>query len=256
MQINTSRILFKTNSKVTDSPSTLRGFIASLFPDNPLLHHHLNNSNSPTGFVYTYPKVQYKIIDGTPIVLGIGEAGEIVKTISNIDYLNLKGKKYLVTDKKLIEQDVNFSVSEGMLSYKFLTPWLALDEESYRRYKRRNEGERKKQVESILIGNLISMAKGLEYVITDKLTATVNVHEVPASLKSTPMVGFLGTFSVNFDIPDYWGIGKSVSRGFGTIVKTDGQITDEQTEDEQITDKQTTDEQTGRRQTFRQQTIR
>ena len=35
--------------------------------------------------------------------------------------------------------------------------------------------------------------------------------------KSTPMLGFLGTFSVNFEIPDYWGIGKSVSRGFGTV---------------------------------------
>ncbi len=31
------------------------------------------------------------------------------------------------------------------------------------------------------------------------------------------MLGFLGTFSVNFEIPDYWGIGKSVSRGFGTV---------------------------------------
>lgn len=25
--------------------------------------------------------------------------------------------------------------------------------------------------------------------------------------------------SVNFEIPDYWGIGKSVSRGFGTVMK-------------------------------------
>jgi hypothetical protein len=33
------------------------------------------------------------------------------------------------------------------------------------------------------------------------------------------MLGFLGTFSVNFEIPDYWGIGKSVSRGFGTVVR-------------------------------------
>jgi len=33
------------------------------------------------------------------------------------------------------------------------------------------------------------------------------------------MLGFLGTFSVNFEIPDYWGIGKSVFRGFGTVVK-------------------------------------
>lgn len=38
-------------------------------------------------------------------------------------------------------------------------------------------------------------------------------------LKAPPMLGFLGTFSVNFEIPDYWGIGKSVSRGFGTVVK-------------------------------------
>ncbi|MGC9043447.1 MAG: CRISPR-associated endonuclease Cas6 [Myxococcota bacterium] len=46
-----------------------------------------------------------------------------------------------------------------------------------------------------------------------------NIKEVPTKLKGTPMLGFLGTFSVNFEIPDYWGIGKSVSRGFGTIKK-------------------------------------
>ena len=34
------------------------------------------------------------------------------------------------------------------------------------------------------------------------------------------MLGFLGTFSVNFDIPNLWGLGKSVSRGFGTVVRS------------------------------------
>ncbi|MEK6590942.1 MAG: CRISPR-associated endonuclease Cas6 [Nitrospinota bacterium] len=48
-----------------------------------------------------------------------------------------------------------------------------------------------------------------------------NLKEVPTSLKGTPMLGFIGTFSVNFEIPDYWGIGKSVSRGFGTIKKVE-----------------------------------
>lgn len=216
MFITNNILILQTDRSVTDSPSTLRGFIANLLPDNPLLHHHLNNLNKK-GLVYTYPKVQYKIIDGLPMILVIEEAKEVVKTISNIDHLDLKGKKYSVVDKKLIEQDTDFGVSEDMRSYKFLTLWLALDEESYKRYRRRNEDERKKQLESILIGNIISMAKGLEYVITDKLTATVNVHEVPTSLKGTPMLGFLGNFSVNFSIPDYWGIGKSVSRGFGTV---------------------------------------
>jgi len=35
------------------------------------------------------------------------------------------------------------------------------------------------------------------------------------------MLGFLGKFSVNFEIPDYWGIGKAVSRGFGTVKRVD-----------------------------------
>lgn len=38
---------------------------------------------------------------------------------------------------------------------------------------------------------------------------------------NTPLLSFLGTFSVNFEIPDYWGIGKSVSRGFGTVKRID-----------------------------------
>ncbi len=35
------------------------------------------------------------------------------------------------------------------------------------------------------------------------------------------MIGFTGTFTftTNFLIPDYLGIGKSVSRGFGTVKK-------------------------------------
>ncbi len=35
------------------------------------------------------------------------------------------------------------------------------------------------------------------------------------------MLGFLGTFSVNFEIPDYWGIGKSVAKvlGKGEVTK-------------------------------------
>jgi hypothetical protein len=33
------------------------------------------------------------------------------------------------------------------------------------------------------------------------------------------MTGFKGTFSVNFELPDYIGLGKSASRGFGAIIK-------------------------------------
>ena len=35
------------------------------------------------------------------------------------------------------------------------------------------------------------------------------------------MLGFSGEFKVNFNIPDFFGFGKGVSQGFGTIVKVD-----------------------------------
>ena len=221
MFIDNTILVLKTYDMVIDSPSTLRGFIGQKFSENMILHHHLNNGS--TKLIYSYPKVQYKILNGCPMVLGIGEAVGIVKEISSISHLDLKEKRYVVIDKELIGKKVNYGVATDVISYEFLTPWLALDEESFNRYRKRNREEKQKQLESILVGNIISMSKGLEYVITDKITASVNVHEVPTSLKGTPMLGFLGTFSVNFDIPDYWGIGKSVSRGFGTVIKNSSQ---------------------------------
>ncbi|MBC7362911.1 MAG: CRISPR-associated endonuclease Cas6, partial [Candidatus Aminicenantes bacterium] len=69
-------------------------------------------------------------------------------------------------------------------------------------------------------GNILSMSKSLGYTVTEPIRAEIkNFKEVSAKLKDVPMIGFLGTFSVNFEIPDYWGIGKSVSRGFGTVKK-------------------------------------
>ncbi len=214
MQINNCILTLITERPVVDSPATLRGFICGKFPNNPFLHNH-----SEKGFIYTYPKIQYKIINKIPMIVGIGEVSESIKEMSVVEYLYLKGKMYSIVDKKLLRRNSLIGVTNKMISYKFLTPWLALDEDNYKRYRKRNPEERQKQLESILVGNIISMSKGLEYVITDKIVAKVDVHEVQTSLKGTPMLGFLGEFSINFEIPDYWGIGKSVSRGFGTVVK-------------------------------------
>ncbi|HAX97898.1 MAG TPA: hypothetical protein DCY12_03130 [Candidatus Atribacteria bacterium] len=216
MQIENNIVFLQTNRIVTDSPSTLRGFIGKMFPNNPIIHHH--SRDGTTKLIYSYPKIQYKIIDGRPIILGLLEGVKVVEDISaKLHQLELKSKIYTILNKKHERKEVYISITNNRLRYKFLTPWLALNEESYRRYKKNNPKEKQKQLESILVGNIISMAKGLEYVVTDKIIATIDVKEMPMSLKGVPMLGFLGNFSVNFEIPDYWGIGKSVSRGFGTI---------------------------------------
>jgi hypothetical protein len=43
------------------------------------------------------------------------------------------------------------------------------------------------------------------------------LKQTKAILKGKQMMGFKGIFKANFMIPNYLGLGKSVSRGFGTI---------------------------------------
>jgi hypothetical protein len=154
--------------------------------------------------------------------LGFNEGVEIVKQIfHDLKLININGRWEEILSKGLESYTASFSITSEQLPYSFLTPWLALNEKNYEKYQKLGEWiKRKELLEKILIGNIISMSKSLGYTVPEPIKANIiKLKEVPTSLKSTPMLGFLGTFSVNFEIPDYWGIGKSVSRGFGTIIK-------------------------------------
>lgn len=194
----------------------IRGFFGSLFRENILAHHH----RSDKGFIYAYPRLQYKIIKGTCIILGFNEGTEIIKNIFlNIGALNIGGYIKEITSKCLESYKANFHVADQKLYYTFLTPWLALNEKNYEEYQKYGtRSKRELLLKKILIGNIISIAKSLKYTISEPIQAEfLNLREVQTKLKKIPMLGFYGNFSVNFEIPDYFGIGKSVSRGFGTI---------------------------------------
>lgn len=195
--------------------SAIRGYLGRIFSEEPLLHHHSGDK----GLLYTYPKVQFKIIEGKVHIVGIEEGVSVINNInSKIGHLVLETNKIEFYAPELTVTAKEFGSIGKEHRYIFVTPWLALNEENYSRYKKRNNIEKRKQLESIIVGNILSISKGLEYVVTDELKASIiDIKEVRAKLKGTPMLGFLGSFSVNFEIPDYWGIGKSVSRGFGTI---------------------------------------
>jgi len=191
----------------------LRGFVAGRFPDQPILHQHERDE-----FIYLYPKVQYKIITGIARIVGIAEGAEVVKeTCGNIDRLEFGEAVYEVKNKEIAEGEVEFGENNLVVCYHFITPWLALNQENYRAWQGLSKKERQEKLKKTLIGNILSMAKGLDYVVTEEIKAEVDVKPVPTTLKGVSMVGFLGEFQVNFNIPDYLGLGKSVSRGFGTV---------------------------------------
>jgi hypothetical protein len=219
MKFKTLILTMLSDQVIKEDPAKLRGFFSNEFNNYVLLHQHKDNE-----FIYRYPLVQYKIIDNIPIVVGIQHGVEVLKEIYNKYHsIKLGSHAYEIVERTISVQEQEFGTNHSLLLYTFLTPWLALNEKNYEKYQKYGTWvKRKELLEKILVGNIISMSKSLGYTVPEPIK--VNIHrlkEVQTSLKGTPMLGFLGTFSVNFKIPDYWGIGKSVSRGFGTVVRTE-----------------------------------
>lgn len=219
----------KTEPPLAEHGNTLRGYIANQFPQYDILHNHREDGS----LLYFYPRIQYKTINGEGYIIGIEEGITIIREIEPaIDKLNLKDKSYSVLQKHLISEDVSFGLSDTHITYRFIKPWLALNEQNYHEYIRSGSQKKKEAIlKNILKGNLLSLAKSFGYIVDKQIEVTsLTFEERDCFLKGTPMLGFLGTFSVNFEIPDYWGIGKSVSRGFGTIRRQNtedrGQSTD------------------------------
>ncbi|MEM5815534.1 MAG: hypothetical protein QXL14_00600, partial [Candidatus Aenigmatarchaeota archaeon] len=79
MKLKVSYLILKTDFPIKEKPSQLRGYIGKKFEEYPILHHHVKDGE----FLYTYPKVQYKVINGTAFILGIEKGARILKNISD-----------------------------------------------------------------------------------------------------------------------------------------------------------------------------
>lgn len=216
MTIKQAILKFQTDPQLAGHGNSLRGYIAGQFPQYDILHNH----NKDGSLLYLYPRVQYRVIKGIGYLIGIDEGIPLIRLIEGkIENITLKGYDYRITQKQLVSEDVQFGIAKSLINYHFIKPWLALNEKNYLEYMKMGSQRKKDLILSdVLKGNLLSLAKGLGYVVDEQIkVASLNLEERECFLKGTPMLGFVGTFSVNFSIPDYWGIGKSVSRGFGTI---------------------------------------
>lgn len=220
MIINQITLQLKTEPPLSGHGNSLRGYIAGIFPQYEILHNHRPDGS----LLYLYPRVQYRVLNGEGHIIGIEEGVSVIREIELlIDHVNMRGKKYFIRQKQIILENVSFGLNDTFVTYHFIKPWLALNEQNYHEYTKTGS-KRKRDIilENILKGNMLSLAKSIGYIIDKQIEIkSLILQERECFLKGTTMLGFLGTFSVNFEIPDYWGIGKSVSRGFGTIKRVE-----------------------------------
>jgi len=197
----------------------LRGVFAGIYPNRPEFHGH-----GPSGLVYEHPRIQYKVVDGRGSIVGLQEGGFLLQVAEVPMRLRLRARWLDVMAVDRIVRTVPFGLTELSIEYKFGTPWLALNAENHGRFQvERLQGKEATNalMKKVLIGNLLSMSKSLDYEVPGLIEMTVEVEE-PAEVVLKPgvaLLGFLGRFRTNFLIPPLWGIGKQSARGFGTVLK-------------------------------------
>lgn len=219
MKIKTSYLVLKTDAPVQENSAKLRGYLGSRFPEHPLLHHHIQDA----GYLYTYPLVQYKVLEGNACILGIEEGADVIKEISDqIENLVLGSSVYQVDEGVLYQKEFNIQMGSES-QYRFLSPWVALNSNNYQKFSSmRSWKDKKLFLNNILIGNILSLCKGLGIIVNRKIYVHSKLENEMIDFKGIPMAGFSGEFTVNFELPDFFGLGKGVSQGFGTIKRIKG----------------------------------
>jgi hypothetical protein len=200
--------------------SLLRGFFGRAFEDEVLLHHH-----SPDGgLIYDYPRVQFKVLDRTAHLIALGEGCPLVTRIwTELDHAQIGGEELTILESGLVRRREPLGEADEPISYRFCTPWLGLNQDNHARYRQTTDrAERSALLGRILIGNCLALAKAFGHHVAARLVVDVTgLRPWGARLKKVGMDGFVGTFRINFRVPDRVGIGKSVSRGFGTVERLD-----------------------------------
>lgn len=214
--IEVMQIKYKDFKMSVRESARLRGAVSSKFPAHTLLHHHVG----PNRLLYHYPLIQYKVIKGRPIIIGV-EKGIMVLTdiyqdIGKLHFHNTK-KTDIESEISIEKTNKAFGICDSLIEYHFLTPWLGLNQKNHKTYLSVDNLQREKLLVSIIIGNILSLSKAVNYNVQEKIYGYLNLSPCRVKFKNKIMIGFKGRFLVNFNLPDLLGIGKSVARGFGTI---------------------------------------
>lgn len=210
------RLTLHSDTSMHGNAAKLRGFFATRFNEYTLLHQHVTDK-----LIYRYPLIQYKMIQGSPLVLGINEGAEVLKEIyDKFEEIKLGESSYSILERGVTLKSEEFGCCSKIHSYRFATPWQALSQRNYPRYIGASCQEKRDLLRRILVGNILSASKGLGYVAKEHIRLEVGrTQDEICLLKGAKVTGIRGEFTTNFAIPEFMGLGKSVSRGFGAVTR-------------------------------------
>ena len=211
------QIVFDQQLQAYDLPKFRAAIIEKTKRESDLFHNH----HGEDGFHYRYPLIQYKIKDRKPCIICLNEAtNEIHLLLKQKDFkLNIGGKKYDLEIEDVRLTYINLQRIDQYLHYSILH-YLALNQDNYLIY-RRLDGlvEKITFLESVLLKHLMIFADEIDPNISAPIKVKILEikEEKYIEYKGPHQLTFSLTFKANISIPDYVGLGKGVSVGFGVV---------------------------------------
>lgn len=218
--IQTFVVKFSNELAFGEIPLFRGAVIKSLGANPELLFHNHTGDNT---YRYSYPLIQYKRIHKKAAIFCIGEGVDVMgEFLSANNFSIMLGERPVkLTIEAVSPKRTLVQTWDSVFRYH-LRNWLSLNSDNYLKLKDLDEySARIAFLENILIGNLLSFAKGMKIDIQKEITCKLLSLSEPRliNVKGVKMMAFDTEFKTNLSLPDYMGIGKHASIGFGTIVR-------------------------------------
>ena len=216
-KIRILRVQFNGDLAGHEIPAFRGAIVDKVGNDNILFHNHLGKDVVS----YKYPLIQYKNINGSPAIICVEHGvDEIHKFFQNEDWsLKISERVLDMSIDSLSLNKFTMQVWDRMWKYR-IKNWVALNKDNYTKYTEiKDEKEKLQMLENILKANILSFAKGINWTVSKpiKIVITSPIDVRPVKVKGNKLIAFNLRFETNVFIPNFIGLGKGVSRGYGVV---------------------------------------
>jgi len=210
-------IVFSEHIQSYDIPKFRAAVIEKSLRRSDLFHNHSDGDN----VVYRYPLIQYKVHQKKASLVCLNEATEDIHYLlsqKNFDFrIGKEVKHYEIDDVRLKYEYVQ--THDTMQSYSLLN-WMGLNQDNFKLYQNiESYIDKIKFLEDLLYKHLLIFMEAMKVV--PLLPLKLNILSVKGEkfieYKNIFHLTFTLHFNTNLYIPDYVGLGKGVSVGFGII---------------------------------------
>jgi len=213
--VKTIAVRVFTDKPVRKTPYQVKGVLMNQFPDEEIVPM-LDGSYRQQ---FLYPRVQVKVLNEQIYIVGINEGVDPIKSIAKkMDFMDFGNITFQVLDSEIEEHSDRFQPVSKLIRYRFVTPWVALNQTTGHRYRSLNNADRVNYLNRLLGQNIVFMAREMGMELEENIFTKVTLSSLfPRPVDENNWGSFDGEFRANFVLPNYLGIGNGITRGYGTL---------------------------------------